>query len=46
MKRYVSIVNLFAHYKLGLAYVEAERYAEGEATCEGALAIDDGETSR
>jgi tetratricopeptide (TPR) repeat protein len=31
--------NLFAHYKLGLAYVEAGRYAEGEATCEGALAI-------
>jgi TonB family protein len=31
--------NLFAHYKLGLAYTEAGRYAEGEATCEGALAI-------
>jgi tetratricopeptide (TPR) repeat protein len=31
--------SLFAHYKLGLAYVEAGRYAEGEATCEGALAI-------
>jgi TonB family protein len=31
--------NLFAHYKLGLAYVEAGRYAEGEGACEGALAI-------
>ena len=31
--------NLFAHFKLGLAYVEAGRYAEGEAACEGALAI-------
>src|SRR5262245_13192107 len=31
--------NLFAHYKLGTAYLKAGRYAEGEATCEGALAI-------
>lgn len=31
--------NLFAHYKLGLAYVEGGRYAEGEAACEGALTI-------
>jgi TonB family protein len=31
--------NFFAHYKLGVAYVEAGRYDEGEATCEGALAI-------
>jgi TonB family protein len=31
--------NLFAHYKLGMAYIEAGRYAEGEGVCEGALAI-------
>src|SRR5215510_12302307 len=31
--------NLFAHYKLGLAYIEAGRYSQGEATCEGALTI-------
>ncbi|MGH9769810.1 MAG: TonB family protein [Blastocatellia bacterium] len=31
--------NLFAHYKLGLAYIEAGRYTEGEATCERALTI-------
>jgi len=31
--------NLFAHYKLGLAYIEASRYSEGESTCEGALKI-------
>src|SRR5215510_12669955 len=30
---------LFAHYKLGLAYIEAGRYSQGEATCEGALTI-------
>ncbi len=35
----IKPVNLFAHYKLGLAYTEAGRYAEGEATCDGALAI-------
>ncbi|HEX2489586.1 MAG TPA: TonB family protein, partial [Blastocatellia bacterium] len=29
--------NLYANYKLGLAYIEARRYTEGEATCEGAL---------
>lgn len=29
----------FAHYKLGLAYIEARRFSEGEAACEGALTI-------
>ncbi len=31
--------NFFAHYKLGLAYIEAGRFNDGEATCEGALTI-------
>lgn len=31
--------NLFAHYKLGSAYIKAGRYAEAEGACEGALAI-------
>lgn len=29
----------FTQYKLGLAYIEAGRFSEGEATCEGALTI-------
>lgn len=31
--------NLFAHYKLGLAYIDARRFDEAEATCERALTI-------
>jgi len=29
--------NIYAHYKLGVAYIKAGRYSEAEATCEQAL---------